>query len=270
MTHKKIKEFLTATVEKQQVANAYLLYGGTEETKKELGIFFAQALNCTESPHICKTCLPCRSIEKDVHPDIKWITPEKSVLSIDEVRQLKEEMYIKPYLNSWRLFFLKINWMRPEAANSLLKILEEPPGYGIIFILSRTIHSLIPTITSRCIKLKINPVLEVNMPEKEKALIDSIITARDKKNWRNFFFQISRAAREFDRGEIEILLENIILSLRKGFMESSGLKVLPDSAGDDIIKQTDINIIEKVLELKNRLRYNVNSRILLETVFSKI
>jgi DNA polymerase-3 subunit delta' len=258
MNDKKIKEFLTATVEKQKIANAYLLYGGTEEIRKEIGIFFAQSLNCSKSPSVCKTCLSCRNIENDIHPDIKWIIPEKSVLSINEVRQIKEEIYIKPYLSKFKIFFIKINWMRPEAANSLLKILEEPPDYGIIFILSRTIYSLIPTIVSRCIKLKLNSVLEVNISEKEKNIIDEIITARDKKNWRNFFFLISKTARDLEREEIEIFLENIIFSMRPNFMGKNGLK------------QTDINVIENIMEIKNRLRYNVNSRILLETIFSKI
>ncbi len=270
MNSEKIKEFLSTSVEKQKIANSYLLYGGKEQAKKELGIFFAQLLNCTESPRGCKKCLPCKYIEKNIHPDVKWIIPEKSVLSIDEVRQMKEEIYIKPYLSRYKIFFIIINWMRPEAANSLLKILEEPPEYGIIFILSKTIHALIPTIVSRCIKLKLNPVFEVNMSEKEKGMINSIIIAREKKNWKDFFFQISKIARELEREEVEGLLENVILSLRGSFIGNYGLKGSDGSADDYAIKKTDMETIERFLEIKNRLRYNVNSKILLETIFSKI
>ena len=266
MEKEQVKNFLKLSVEKKQIAGAYLISGGNEEIRNETGMYFARLLNCSISPEICGKCSGCIAVEKNNHPDVKWIVPEKSVLSIDEVRMLKEEIYLKPYMSPYKIFMLKINWMRAEAANSFLKILEEPPDYGIIVFLSKTSHNFLQTILSRCVRLKLNPKMEETLNDSERSMIKDILAAKKKKDWRSFFFRTGELAKSYEREEMEGFLENLSLSARDAYIEKEGISKLPRFAPECIIKNVNRENLEKILTMKNRLRYNVNVRILLETI----
>ena len=107
------------------------------------------------------------------NPDLKIIEriKTKKSIGIEEVRTISGFLKIKPLGQRKIVVIKEANLLTTEAQNSLLKILEEPPTYAQIFLESNTIENLLPTILSRCQKIKIgdteikNKPLEMNFLE---------------------------------------------------------------------------------------------------------
>ena len=108
------------------------------------------------------------------HPDIGIVIPYKNSILVDAVRQLEREANFRPFEAKARVFLIdeaeKLNAAKDNAANALLKTLEEPPATSYIFLVSSRPDTLLPTIRSRCQTVRFAPI---STPEIEKFLIDS-------------------------------------------------------------------------------------------------
>ena len=94
------------------------------------------------------------------HPDVKIIPPDppQMLVKVDQVRHIIHEIYYRPAEGNRRVYiFSEADFMK-EAANSLLKILEEPPDFATIFLLTDNPSALLPTIRSRCMHLRLSPL----------------------------------------------------------------------------------------------------------------
>jgi DNA polymerase-3 subunit delta' len=133
-------------------SHAYLFYGPDGIGKKKLAAAFVRALNCSHiRDDFCGQCLSCKKIASGTHPDIHWIVPDGKSVKIDQIRQLKKKVSLKPHEARRQVFILDVTGMiTPEAANSLLKVLEEPPPATVFILLCENPGSLPPTIVSRC------------------------------------------------------------------------------------------------------------------------
>ena len=264
-----IKKFLINSRKLDRTANSYIIYGGKKEERIEIATFFAQLLICEDMG--CGKCDDCKKIEKRVHPDVKWIIPERSLLSINEVRWVKEDIFVKAYSGKWKVYIFQINYIKDEAANSLLKILEEPPEYVSILILSDSINFFLPTITSRCQKLKLNYCLpEYNEEFKNYwEIFSDLISVFKEKKYYEFFKYIDNFVKEKEREDIELFIEAISFFLRDAYFKEmdfpSNLLVGRNISGK-IIDDVNIGKIEKTVEIKNRIRYNVNTKLAIENL----
>jgi len=264
-----IKKFLVNSRKLNRIANSYIIYGGKKEERIEIATFFSCLLLCEDLA--CGECDDCKKIEKRIHPDIKWIIPEKSLLSIDEVRWVKEDIFIKSYSGKSKIYIFQINYIKDEAANSFLKILEEPPEYTNILILSDSINFFLPTITSRCHKLKVNYCLsEYNDEFKNYVkILKDMISIYKRKKYFEFFKYIDRFVKEKERVEIESFIEAVVLFLRDIYFKKmnfpSDLLVNRNISGK-IIEDINIEKIEKTIEVKNRIKYNVNVKLAIENL----
>lgn len=143
---------LQGAIETGQIAHAYLFYGPDGIGKKTIAQVLAMALNCTAaSKNGCGQCSSCRKTQNGTHPDLHWLKPEGKSLRIEQMRQLKKHAYLKPRAGNYQIFILEqAESLTAEAANSLLKVLEEPPA-GSLFILLVQHPSMLPaTVASRC------------------------------------------------------------------------------------------------------------------------
>jgi DNA polymerase-3 subunit delta' len=272
----KIQEFLIRAKTKNKISNAYIVYGGIEKEREELAIFLSCLLNCPHNPP-CQTCSVCKLINKKAFPDIRWVIPSKSILSIDDVRQVKEEIYITPYYGNRKIYIFDINYMRDESANAFLKILEEPPLYSVLIILSKNINFFLPTIVSRCQKLRLNYAIPKNIeefkePQKEFVLM---LEQLEKNRLFDFFRTIDSFVKKNEREDIERWLEKIIFLYRDVYLKqhSVGNEMLLKTGietGVFLSENSVVTILEDLLETKERIRYNVNLKLGLENLFLQI
>lgn len=149
-------------LETGRLAHAYLFCGPPQIGKTRLALSLAQALNCDQPGPPCGRCPSCQKIERSAHPDVRVVVGEGAggSILIDQIRQLQREAILSPYEGRRRVFILRrIDSITIEAANALLKTLEEPPPH-VTLILTAVDADLLPsTVVSRCQRLDLRPVV---------------------------------------------------------------------------------------------------------------
>lgn len=112
----------------------------------------------------CGQCQPCRQIGLDNHPDILILEPVRGSLRIDQIRRLISALAIKPFSARHRIAIIAdAHTMNLQAANALLKILEEPPANTTLILTAIQKADLLPTIVSRCRHIRFNPLEPVDL-----------------------------------------------------------------------------------------------------------
>ena len=116
-------------IAQSRVAHAYLLTGPPQIGKTMLAQSFAQALNCTSDDRPCGQCLSCCKIASGNHPDVRIIESSGNSIKIDQIRQLQSGVSLSAHESPWKVYILRnMDQATIEAANCLLKTLEEPPS----------------------------------------------------------------------------------------------------------------------------------------------
>lgn len=154
--------FLKKAIENNSVAHAYLFVGIDGIGKSLAANTFAKTLNCEkEAQDSCDKCASCRKIDGKNHPDILRITPDETQRSIkiNSIRTLGERISLRPYEARRKVYTIEdAHLMTEEAANALLKTLEEPPVNSIFILTTSNISRLFRTIVSRCQVVKFSPL----------------------------------------------------------------------------------------------------------------
>lgn len=144
---------LRQDVQGGQVAHAYLLAGPATKCKQEVAACLAQAVLCLapEAGEPCGHCDSCNSWSHQAHPDYHPLEPEGNSLKIEQIRQWQPFFNYRPQLGRHQVFFLSAPELLTEpAANSLLKILEEPLSQTVFLLATEDERALLPTLVSRC------------------------------------------------------------------------------------------------------------------------
>lgn len=160
--HKNILEFLSRSLNSDKLAHAYLFYGPPNVGKKTVAVNFVIDLLTKDSQPAEKIQIEDQ-INKKIHPDIYFVEKEaeKKNIGIEQIRQLQTTLHLRPFSNSYKIAIInRAEEMSESAANSFLKILEEPPQKSIIILLVNNLKILPKTIASRCQLIKFNPVSE--------------------------------------------------------------------------------------------------------------
>ena len=162
--HKNIIKYIQNAVTAEAVSHAYILNGERGSGKKLLANLFAMSLQCQDRDKdgdACGKCQSCRQALSGNQPDIIRVTHEKpNTISVDDIRrQVNEDIQIKPYQGPYKIYIIaEADLMTVQAQNALLKTIEEPPAYAVIFLLTENAEALLPTITSRCVMLKLRNI----------------------------------------------------------------------------------------------------------------
>jgi DNA polymerase-3 subunit delta' len=165
-------DFLKRSMASGRLAHAYLLLGPSQIGKRTLALELARALNCSapEGERPCGECLACRKIGHLTHPDVRVIEPEDGTLKIGQIRELQRETMLTPHEGRYRVAVLRsFDRATTEAANCLLKTLEEPPPQVVLCLTALDASSLLPTIISRCQVLHLRPL--------SQRVVESVLTA---------------------------------------------------------------------------------------------
>lgn len=160
---------LQRSLETGSLAHAYLFIGKTHVGKMTLALNLAQALNCPAAEPPCGQCAACQKIISAKHADVQIIglsrdgdsgeTRPRAEISIDQIRQVQHSASLPPFEGKHKVFIIDgAEFLSTEAANCLLKTLEEPVG-KVIFILLTTNERLLPaTVISRCQRVELLPL----------------------------------------------------------------------------------------------------------------
>lgn len=168
-------EFFRSVVNGNHLAHAYLFLGSSGLGKTLLAKNLVKFINC-ENPvkeagratDCCEVCSPCRKIQQNNHADLHWFEPTGASkrISITQIRSLQKEISLKTYEGKVKTFIvLEAQGMTNEAANSLLKTLEEPPQESLIILTATSLSGLLPTIISRCQVIKFFPLKSESLKE---------------------------------------------------------------------------------------------------------
>ncbi|MGE5589113.1 MAG: ATP-binding protein [Bacillota bacterium] len=149
------RDLLRRAVSGGRAVHAYLLAGSDPEAGRSTALYLAQALVCEQRPDgPCGVCLGCRKAAEGNHPDVHWIAPDGASLKLQQVHALQNQAWLRPTEAPGKVFILEqAEAMTLEAANSLLRILEDPPGSATFVLLTAQPQQMLPTILSRCQRL---------------------------------------------------------------------------------------------------------------------
>lgn len=179
LVHSRVKDFFTHSLMNDRLAHAYIFYGSEGRGKEAFALELAKALNCSGTDKPCNTCPSCLKINSFNHPDIKYIFPVPAKtsaktqheilqqkmqnpfspidlpghknISIEMIRELKNEAKYAPFEATKRVFIIYgAEYFSREAANSFLKLLEEPPDDLLLLLITDNYQGLLDTIRSRC------------------------------------------------------------------------------------------------------------------------
>lgn len=159
---------LQRSLEQGAVSHAYLVVGPPHVGKMTLALDLARVVNCQGGEPPCGECDACRKITSGNHADVQVIGLDSSgkssdrlrtEISIDQIRELQHSSSLPPFEGRYKVFIIDgAELMSTEAANCLLKTLEEPPA-GVIFVLLTADESVLPaTVVSRCQRLELRPL----------------------------------------------------------------------------------------------------------------
>ncbi|MCD6115315.1 DNA polymerase III subunit delta' [bacterium] len=180
--HKKQWEFLKRSFQEKRLAHAYLFTGPESVGKKKMALEFAKLVLCESGKsQPCNRCQSCYQVDNLIHPDFLLIEPSSNaakIISIEEIRTLKEKMSITSGGNYKVAVIDNAHRLTHEAQSALLKLLEEPQGKKIIILVSEFPDVILPTIRSRTQPIHFHFVKE---KEIELMLKNTSLTKREKE-----------------------------------------------------------------------------------------
>lgn len=197
---------LSESYNKGKLSHAYIIEGSKLSGRDEFVQNIAAALLCEKAVEMrelvpCGKCPSCIKAATKNHPDVIHVMHAKpTVLSVNEIReQVVSDISIKPYYGPYKIYIIyDAQLMNENAQNALLKTIEEPEPYGIIFLLTDNEDSFLQTIRSRCIRLSMDAVPRNDIAE---ALLDEdgqqVIKALEGVV-RSDAFQINKTAKEME------------------------------------------------------------------------
>lgn len=143
---------LEKAARENRLAHLLLFHGGSALHQREVALRLAQILNCpnTTSEGPCQECATCRRILSGNHPEVSWLKPLKTTIGIEQVLLWQEKVYLKHYEGNYKVSIVEqADALTLPAANSLLKVIEEPPERTVIILCAENAEGILPTIQSR-------------------------------------------------------------------------------------------------------------------------
>lgn len=150
----RLKQNLAESLARGHISHFYLISGPEGSGKHTLAKLLAEAILCEGSRKPCGSCVHCRKMASGNHPDFITVEdPEHKNVAVKIVREIRDDMFIRPNEAEHKIYLFPQE-LGLEGQNALLKILEEPPAYGVFLLLTDNPDKLLPTVRSRCTELK--------------------------------------------------------------------------------------------------------------------
>lgn len=159
--NERIKRLLQRAVAEDRIRQGLIFAGPRGVGKHQFALALAQALNCRRPVNgdACGMCDQCIKIAAGEHVDVESITPDGQFIKIQQMREMAEKSNYRPYDGRRRVYILDDgDRLNAAAANSILKVLEEPPETTLLVIVTAKPYALLQTIRSRCQMLSFAPL----------------------------------------------------------------------------------------------------------------
>jgi len=170
--HKKQLELIEEDIKNERVSHAYLFTGPSGIGKFAIAKMFVNILQCPNN--LCRTCPTCIQLQKGSHTDTIVLGDDGESVKIEQIRDIISRLNMTRQANCKILLIKKAERLTPEAANCLLKTLEEPPPDTIIIMTTNNVREILPTIISRARLIKFTSYSEKFLFEKLKPLYPDI------------------------------------------------------------------------------------------------
>ncbi len=302
--------FLEASLKNGRIGHSYIFVGPPGVGKKSTAIRFVAGILCQQpnEGRACETCSSCKRLAKGSYPYLQLISPEKEKIKIDQIRGINDFLKYKVEESVYRFIIIdEADSMTPEAANSLLKILEEPPARTTFILLVDNLSKVFPTIISRCQLVnfthlsrdiileilldkgfkeeEIQGVLPVAQGSAERAL--ELIQDETLKETRgriisfvtNLPVPVSRAlefAKECSESDIALCLNIMMSCYRDLLILDSGNdnmvinRELAGLFGPELCRESIFSSIEYIMEAQQAAGQNANKQLVLENLFLEL
>lgn len=235
-----------------RLSHAYIITGVSGGEAEEFAKYLAAVYVCSgQGDKPCGVCSGCRKAESGIHPDIIWVTvPEgKRFISVEQVRQLRAEAYIRPNEAARKVFIIKdAQTMNDSAQNALLKVLEDGPEYLAFLLLAEYPQQLLPTIRSRCETLSL-----IVRPHGDSAELDAQLLAEADELARLLIRGETRALVEYTVGLESKKWEKDVLLAFFGAVETA---LQPELEADP---RRILPLIERVNQVRRAALFNVGT-----------
>lgn len=155
----KIPDGLMRSVKAGRIAHAFLLSGPHGTGKRTCANYLTQTILCASPQAPCGQCPACKKVLAGLHPDVHVVGEEEKSISVDTIRALRDQLALRPFEADRHIALIpRADRMTAQAQNALLKTLEEPAGGNVFFLLTDQPGAMLPTIVSRCRRLRFSPV----------------------------------------------------------------------------------------------------------------
>lgn len=164
--HQKNIRDLSSALENHRLSHCLIFSGPDGIGKKLIAKAFAQQLIC-EKPEAkaCGQCPNCIRISSGQHENILEISPVNSVIKMEHAKQVHNFLQLSLIGNARAIIIDEAEKLNPQAANSLLKVLEEPPNNTFFFLITNNLTSLLATIRSRSQLLSFSAMSDKELKE---------------------------------------------------------------------------------------------------------
>lgn len=299
---------LNSEIKKQRLTHAYLFESNGYEKTFDFALAFAKALLCPKNftnKNGCEKCMQCHNIDEGNFLELKIIEADGMWIKKEQLIELQEQFNTKSILGKRKVYIIKnAEKLNTVASNSLLKFLEEPEENIIAILITNSRYQLLDTIISRCQIISLNNSLSSNDSlelqiaknlynttneieqftnnEKNIEKIDKIVKFAlffEKNNINTLLYENEKWTSSFKtKEECNIAFEILLLYYRDilEYMCNNNIIIFKKYADDieTISKNSSIKkivkTIDKIIEIKNYLKYNANTNLLLDKLIIEL
>ncbi|WP_017470363.1 DNA polymerase III subunit delta' [Amphibacillus jilinensis] len=154
-------EMLKQMLIRNRTAHAYLIHGAPGTGKEEIGHLLAKSLFCKDGvgANPCEKCKDCLRINSGNHPDVHWIKPDGASIKKEQIAHLQKEFTYTGLESNQKVYLIsQADQMTINAANRLLKFLEEPNRQTTAILMTENSQSILDTVRSRCQVIALKPL----------------------------------------------------------------------------------------------------------------
>lgn len=254
---------LAAELHHGQPHHCYL-FCGAEATAQAL--LFAMGLNCTQATagYPCGECPACRRILAGSYGDLLTVAPQKGWIRIEQIREMQAKAALAPLEGGYKVVLIQAaDFLREEAANSLLKILEEPPTQTVFLLSAQNRDKILPTILSRS--------RIYHLSQEGSLVVDDALLAAAMPEARQFLTALPQAkmlyvlrfAQNYDKDKDGLLY--LLIALWQ-LLAAQAKSEQENTAQREIALKAAL-FVERAIDL---LRRNINQRLLSDVVFLRL